>query len=304
VLRLEKIVIGPTQATGEVDFAERPSDPIRVRLSGPQLDLSTELSAKPSRSADQDNPSWVADVRFGRLVLAKGLALTGVTAHAEHDGRRLRVLQASSTGPEKIRAVIAPQGVGRRLSVQAADGGELLRGLDILDSIHGGRLSVEAQYDDRYADPPLAGTVDLSDFGVRDAVVLGKLLQAITIYGIVDAVRGEGVHFARLIMPFSRTGDVLRIGASRAFSSSLGLTAHGWIDSGRKLMDVRGTVVPAYALNTALGRIPLIGRLFSPEKGGGLIAVNYSVSGNLSDPSVTVNPLSALTPGFLRGLFN
>ncbi len=61
--------------------------------------------------------------------------------------------------------------------------------------------------------------------------------------------------------------------------------------------------MPAYALNSALGRIPLIGRLFSPERGGGLVAVDYGVSGALADPSVTVNPLSALTPGFLRGLF-
>lgn len=303
LLRLEKVVLGPTQASGEIHFAERPGDPIRVRVGGRQLDLSTELSAKPSRSAGQDNPPWIVDARFERVVLAKGLALTGVVAHAEHDGRKLRVLQANSSGPEKLQAVIASHGVGRRLAVRATDGGALLRGLDVLDTIHGGTLAVDAQYDDRYPDPPLAGTVDLSNFGVNDAVVLGKLLQALTIYGIPEALTGEGVHFTRLIMPFQYTKDVLRIGESQAFSASLGLTAHGWIDSGRKLMDVRGTVVPAYVLNSALGRIPLIGRLFSAEKGGGLVAVNYSVSGNLSDPGVTVNPLSALTPGILRGLF-
>jgi hypothetical protein len=52
-----------------------------------------------------------------------------------------------------------------------------------------------------------------------------------------------------------------------------------------------------------LGRIPLIGRLFSPEKGGGVIAARYSAEGSIDDPEVRVNPLSALTPGFLRGLF-
>ncbi|MFC7542924.1 hypothetical protein ACFQU2_30460 [Siccirubricoccus deserti] len=55
--------------------------------------------------------------------------------------------------------------------------------------------------------------------------------------------------------------------------------------------------------NTLLGNIPLLGRLFSPEAGGGVFAGTYRVQGPLADPQVTVNPLAALTPGFLRGLF-
>ncbi|MBC7801846.1 MAG: hypothetical protein H7Z10_14595, partial [Gemmatimonadaceae bacterium] len=62
-------------------------------------------------------------------------------------------------------------------------------------------------------------------------------------------------------------------------------------------------IVPAHFFNSLLGDIPLIGRLFSPEAGGGLFAATYSVRGPVNDPQVAVNPLSALTPGFLRGLF-
>jgi len=40
------------------------------------------------------------------------------------------------------------------------------------------------------------------------------------------------------------------------------------------------------------------------DKGGGLVAFNYSMRGPSQDPNVVVNPLSALTPGFLRKLFN
>ena len=49
--------------------------------------------------------------------------------------------------------------------------------------------------------------------------------------------------------------------------------------------------------------MPLVGRLFSPERGGGVFAASYAVHGALKTPTVTVNPLTALTPGFLRGLF-
>jgi hypothetical protein len=69
------------------------------------------------------------------------------------------------------------------------------------------------------------------------------------------------------------------------------------------VVEVEGTLVPAYFFNQLLGNIPLLGRLFSPERGGGVFAATYRVQGPLSDPTVTVNPLAALTPGFLRGIF-
>ncbi|MBX9634465.1 MAG: hypothetical protein K2X44_05730, partial [Magnetospirillum sp.] len=40
------------------------------------------------------------------------------------------------------------------------------------------------------------------------------------------------------------------------------------------------------------------------EKGGGLVAFNFTMRGPTQEPDVSVNPLSALTPGFLRNLFN
>ena len=52
------------------------------------------------------------------------------------------------------------------------------------------------------------------------------------------------------------------------------------------------------------GKVPVnLWRGLHTKKGGGLFAANYSLRGSLSDPSVSVKPLSALTPGFLRGLF-
>jgi hypothetical protein len=37
--------------------------------------------------------------------------------------------------------------------------------------------------------------------------------------------------------------------------------------------------------------------------GDGIIGVNFAVSGPKDDPQFTVNPLSALAPGFLRRIF-
>jgi len=143
----------------------------------------------------------------------------------------------------------------------------------------------------------------MSDFRVKDAPALGRVLQAMTLYGLAEVMTGPGLAFSKLVAPFRLAGDTLSLTDVRAFSPSLGLTLAGNIDLATRTANLSGTIVPAYFFNSLLGKIPLIGRLFSPEKGGGVFAADYRVDGPLDNPSVHVNPLAALTPGFLRGLF-
>lgn len=307
-LVLDPIRLGPTRARGEIRLPSRPGDPIRATLDGTVLDLAPQLSrsqpsARSGAGRDEPGTPFVADVNFDKVLLAGERGIGAVTAHAESDGRRLSVLQVQSRGREAVRLSIKPRGSGRAVSLRTADAGGLARALDITDSVDGGTLALEGTYDDTRADPPLSGTVALNNFHVRDAPGVGKFLQALTVYGIGDAMSGPGLLFSQLTMPFRWEGGVLTLRDARAFSNSLGLTAEGWIDTNARTLDLKGTVVPAYVVNSALGRLPVIGKLFSPERGGGLVAVNYTYRGPIKDASVSVNPLSALTPGFLRGLF-
>ena len=307
-LVLDPIHLGPTRARGEIRLPSNPGEPIRATLEGSVLDLAPSLSrTKPSprsRSArEEPGTPFVADVRFDKVLLAGERSIGAVAAHAESDGRRLNVVQAQSSGREAIRLSIMPRGSGRAISLRTADAGGLARALDIMDSVDGGTLALEGTYDDTRPDPPLSGTVALNNFHVRDAPVVGKFLQALTVYGIGEAMSGPGLLFSQLTAPFRWEGGVLTLREARASSASLGLTAEGRIDTGAGTLDLKGTVVPAYVVNSALGRLPVIGKLFSPERGGGLVAVNYTYRGPIKNASVSVNPLSALTPGFMRGLF-
>src|SRR3546814_5483913 len=89
----------------------------------------------------------------------------------------------------------------------------------------------------------------------------------------------------------------------RIYGASLGLTAKGNIDFDRDAIDLTGVVVPAYSINNFLSKIPLLGTILTGGEGEGLISVVYTVDGPTDDPDVSVNPLSALTPGFLRNIF-
>ena len=61
--------------------------------------------------------------------------------------------------------------------------------------------------------------------------------------------------------------------------------------------------MPAYGLNNVFAQVPLFGPILGGGQNEGLFAVNFRISGLASSPTLTVNPLSAVAPGFLRKLF-
>jgi hypothetical protein len=307
-VRLSRGLVGRTEATGVVRLPA--GRPIVVELSGPLLDASAKLTEKPPKrdkpkGEPAPGPAWMVDARFDRVLLARDQSASQLLVRGRSDGRVIQDLSITGmTGAAAPFSVqIGPGRTGRRLTVSAADAGGFLRGLAYVRTMEAGRLSINGVYDDATPGHPLSATAEVDDFRIRGAPALAKLLQAMTLYGLLDVLRGPGVGFSRLVAPFRLDDDGLLLNDARAFSPSLGLTAKGRIDLDAERADIEGTIVPAYFFNSLLGNIPLVGKLFSPEQGGGVFAARYTLRGPLEDPAVFVNPLSALTPGFLRELF-
>jgi hypothetical protein len=311
-VKLDRVVLGRTNLVGTIRL---PRDgPIGMDLNGPALDIAAMLLQKPSKrertAQPPSGPAWSIRGRFDHVLLAHDQVASQVVASAESDGVVLRALAINgkdgSGQPFSVRIGPGQPVKGsraRRLEVHAADAGSLLHGLDVTNSIEGGALTLSGDFDDSTRDHTLSGTIEITDFRVGKAPVLGKLLQAVTLYGLVDALAGPGLSFASLTAPFQYDDDTITLHDVRAFSPSLGLTAKGTIDLVGDHLDLEGTLVPAYVFNSLLGRIPFVGKLFSVEPGGGLFAMSYSLRGPANDPAVSANPLSALTPGILRGMF-
>ena len=314
LLRLDRMELGRTVAHGTLKLPSPASGgPIVADIGGATIDLAPRLRRRatprqPSRAGEEapPGPPWTVQARFDRALLANDQVLNGVALSADNDGSGFRRLhlegQTGSRSPFLVQ--ITPEQGGRRLTASTGDVGTLLRGLDVVSAMQGGRLTAQASYDDKQPGRPLSGSAEIEDFRISGAPPLAKLLQAMTLYGLVEVVQGPGLGFSTLTAPFRLTDDALELADARAFSSSLGLTAKGRIDFAAQRIDMQGTIVPAYFFNSLLGKIPLVGRLFSPERGGGVFAASYTLSGPLENPDVSVNPLAALTPGFLRGLFH
>ncbi|PZW44929.1 uncharacterized protein DUF3971 [Humitalea rosea] len=291
--------------------------PWRVRLSGASFDMGPMLLQPESatRTTAATDPPLQLELRLARLLLGPERWVADVSGEVRLDAEGA-VQQAHVTGAVPARtavlggpqgsgagtfeATVTPDREGRALRLIATNAGGLLRALDVLESLEGGRLSVTGRWQ---WGGLLSGDATMEDFAMHGVPGFGKVLQALTLYGLVDALQSSGLHFDRLVAPFTFRAGQLTVREARAYSSSLGITARGWVDRRRQRLDLQGTIVPAYIINSLLGNLPLIGRLFSLESGGGLFAATFGMTGSLADPQVSVNPLAALTPGFLRGIF-
>lgn len=321
-VELQETGFGGSRMVGDARAPAAAGGPWTVTLRGPVLDLRSifgpagHVAGGAARDregpgpvpAGTSQPPLALDLRFDQVMLAPNRDVFAVQGRGRVDAAgvlreaNLRGRTSRLTGGFDI--VMTPRGETRQLRGTAEDGGALLRAFGLISTIDGGRLQVNAQYAESRPGTPLTGTAELEAFTVRDAPALGKLLQAMTLFGLVEAVQGgPGLVFNRAVVPFSLSAAELRINDARAFSASLGLTARGRVLRERTILDLDGTIVPAYFFNTLLGNLPLIGRLFSPEAGGGVFAATFRAQGPPEDAEITVNPLAALTPGFLRGLF-
>ncbi|MEO0467430.1 MAG: AsmA-like C-terminal region-containing protein, partial [Pseudomonadota bacterium] len=118
-----------------------------------------------------------------------------------------------------------------------------------------------------------------------------------------DTLGGEGVLFTRIDLPLRSRGGRIAVDGGRASGPALGLTVNGWLDLVDQGISIDGVLVPSFGVNSALGGIPIIGDLFVGRDGEGVFSLTYSVRGDLAKAQVAINPLSAVTPGILRRIF-
>jgi hypothetical protein len=281
---------------------------LEIDVRGRVLDLRGFLAqddAAANGEAERGQPLSLS-FSLGKALVENGLALNNVTGAAVFDGLVWRNAQFSGTMKKarKIELKITPDGNKRHFLLTSNDAGQALKVLDFNENVVGGSLRIDATYRGMMPDSPLQGILSVDNFRVLNAPVFAQLLSIASLTGILEALGGKGLQFNQLIVPFVSGPDQVRVEDARATGITLGITATGSVDTINETIDLRGTLIPAYLINSALGRLPIVGPLFSGgQKGGGVFAAEFRVKGNVDKPDVSTNPLTALAPGFLRNIF-
>jgi hypothetical protein len=241
---------------------------------------------------------------FYRAWLAKDYDFRNTTLTYERTRAGVQAIdfKGSVNGTVPVTLVLTSADGARTFKAESADGGSVVRALGLFKDIVGGRLEVTGEVAPNGA---VTGVAGIRNFELLDAPVLARLLSVAALTGILDELRGGGISFSTLRLPFTYANSQLEIEDGEMFGSSLGLTAKGTYNTTTTTMDMNGTLIPAYAINAALNKIPLLGDLITGgDKGSGIFAATYTYRGPLATAEPSVNPLAALAPGFLRRIFD
>ena len=117
--------------------------------------------------------------------------------------------------------------------------------------------------------------------------------------GIADLLTGQGIRFTDFEMKFSIEGNLMTIEEMYSIGPAISILMDGYIES-KKLISLRGTLVPATTINKTISSIPIIGNILVGKKvGEGVFGVSFKVKGPPKDLETTVNPIKTLTPRFI-----
>ncbi len=182
------------------------------------------------------------------------------------------------------------------------DLGLFLNNINLTDNIIAGQGILNLNFDNNDYDL-ISGNYNIENYSIKNASYLARLLQLASFTGLVEILAIEGIPFNLLKGNFSVNKGKLAISNTRLEGVSLGVSVEGDLDLNKKNINLEGVLIPAYAINSIINKIPLVGDLVTGTKGEGLIGVNYKAKGTFDKPDYSINPFSIFTPGILRNIF-
>lgn len=308
----------------DVAFGKTALADVAFDLTGPAVDVSLgggHMDVEPWM-AERDAPvdpatldaqelkpqrPYAARGALTEVRLGEGQQLSNVSFELSHDPIWWDVISFRGTLPGGAPIVFSyrPAEAGvHRLSVQTDDGGGAFQALGIYDSIKGGKLKIVGKVKDAAPHRPLVGRMKMSSFRLLHTPFAMRFLSVAALTGLIDAATGEGFLLNGASARFTKTRGRIDVADFRSAGPSIGLTSNGNIDLDRNTVDLKGAIVPAYAINSFIGNIPVIGEWLQGGAGEGLFSATYTIQGTMPEPKIDVNGWSALAPGFLRNIFS
>lgn len=184
---------------------------------------------------------------------------------------------------------------------------ELIKLFQPNSTIEYGILNLQANYhlDDTLKTPVIEGILKVNDFKIINSPALAKLLIMTSLSGLTNLASKVGeIPFELISSDFIFKDNRITISSAKASGPNIGFTTEGNININTKTLNLHGTIIPDLMfINKLIASFPVLGKIL---QGGddGFFAANYRIYGSFANLHTFVNPLSLLTPGFTRKIFN
>ena len=260
-------------------------------------------SAKAEKAEADSLKGFDIDLRSGILTGFNKEVMTGVELKLARRGTQIRQFGVQGRFG---RSTVSGSMDNQKVRISTQDAGALVSFVDLYQHMEGGDLDAKMTM----GDETLNGYLEIRDFVLRDEPALRSLVARSATVSAPgqneDAARrinGAAVDFKRLKVNFSRQGSRLELRDATMYGPEIGLSVDGWLDYSHNKVAMNGTFVPAFAINNLFSQIPVFGVFLGGKSNEGLLAITFRVSGLAASPTLSINPLSAITPGFLRNIF-
>ncbi|MGL5115425.1 MAG: AsmA-like C-terminal domain-containing protein [Beijerinckiaceae bacterium] len=315
---------GPTSVRGEALIeAERglrsarfsllrlsPGDNVRVEIdrTGPVAKVTirgNNFDARPFLKPDTDRegasePDIEIDLKTTLLSGFNGEVLTSPDLKLSRRAGQPRLIQLTARlggQPLSIQGA-TPRQNSLPVTIEAGDAGAFYRFLDIYSRMQGGDVVGEVTL----GASRVSGVLLSRNFELRNEPAIRRLIAA------DQRVEGElavanTARFTKMRLEFQKDNNLLTLREAVIFGPQIGLNFNGTIDQARDRISMSGTFIPAYGLNNVFSQIPLVGGILGGGRNEGLLGITFSATGQLSKPTIAVNPLSAVAPGIFRKIF-
>ena len=261
--------------------------PVAVEIKGGTIDLR---QASFGASSGDSGPISIA---LDRLQVTQGIALNRFAGEFTSTGGFAGQFTARINDGADIQGTVAPRNGRSAVRLLSNDAGGVARATGLLRTAVGGTLDLTLL--PAGGDGTFDGTLAIRQLRIRDAPAIAALLDAISVVGLLQQLDGQGIAFDEVDAQFRLTPQNIILTQSSAVGPGLGISLDGIYTLASSQMDFQGVISPLYLINS-------IGSIFT-RRGEGLIGFNFNIGGTAATPQVSVNPLSALTPGMFRDIF-
>jgi hypothetical protein len=267
-----------------------------------------QTAGKAELPPRKDAPGVDIKADIDTVIGHSDINMRGLKLQAQRRGGRLTQLTATAN-VDAGKPLDVGVNQDRKLLATTDDAGQVFRLVGFYPNMNGGQMRLEVNLDAQGL-AEKSGQLNVKRFTILGDNVVGELLQTPDDVQNPATRRPAQKRMVREAIDFDRLNLTFQVGNGRFVLKDaqlrgplLGASIEGNADFRTQRLDLKGAYIPLQGLNAIFSGFPLLGQLLNGPKGDGMMGINFLVQGPMSAPQVIVNPLSLISVGPLRDLF-
>ena len=189
----------------------------------------------------------------------------------------------------------------KQLYLSARDAGQFFYAQKITKNMIGGALIGKGNFR-RFDDYDL--TIKVKDFSISKDAKYYDLIATSRLLDVFSLPQNNQDEFNYLEVPITKRGNVFNFDHAIMLGGTVAFSFKGEAIPINKTANVNGTYGPLYLFEQNFKDVPFLSELFGKNVEESLLAADFKVKKNGSETEFIFNPLSILTPGKTRNIFD